>query len=396
MARLGAILGSTLVAALALSSHALAAPVLDQQQMSVDSSRQFPVRSAPERQMFAQVVRAGVPGLLTEIRVPISCYADSTLVLEIREATTDSRYPPSVLVPGSSVLASQTIPGATISSDTITFRSFVLANPPFIAAEQSFAIVLFVPPSSNSCSMHGGPVGDAYPRGVGFFDSHPNPPGWLPRDSDLAFATLVEARCRVPTVVGMALADVAAVLAKYGCAGGAIRREYSTSAPSETVVAQSPGEGTELPSGSAVDLVVSLGPPCTVPGLLRRPLAQARSALAQGGCVTGEIRREHSTAAPRGTVLSQSIAEGTQLPSGSAVDLVVSLGAHCRVPRLLGKTLAQARSALVRASCRLGTVRTQSAPARKRGRVVRQRPLPGTKLPNGARVRLVVGRRPRG
>lgn len=346
--------------------------------------------------MFAQVVRAGMPGLLAEVRVPIGCYADSTLVLEIREATTDTRYPPSVLVPGSSVLASQTILGATIPEPTaITFQSLVLTNPPFIAADQSFAIVLFVPPSGNGCHMYGGPRGDSYPRGVGFFDSHPNPPGWLTNDSDLAFATLVDARCRVPNLLGMALAEVAAVLGRYGCVTGAIRREYSTSAPSEAVVAQSLGEGTQLPSGSAVDLVVSLGPPCTVPGLMRKPLEQARSALAQAGCVTGAIRRQYSTAAPRGTVLSQSIAEGTQLPGGSAVDLVLSLGSPCTVPRLLGKTLAQARSALARANCRLGTVRTQSAPARKRGRVVRQRPLPRTKLPNGARVQVVVGRRAR-
>jgi hypothetical protein len=327
MARLSSLVGSALILALALCQQAPAAPVPDQQQLAVDSSRPFPVRPPPERQMFAQVVRAGMPGLLAEVRVPIGCYADSTLVLEIRAATTDSRFPPSVLVPGSSVLVSQTIRGATIPEPTaVTFQSLVLMNPPFIAADQSFAIVLFVPPSGNSCSMYSGPPGDLYPRGVGFFDSHPNQPGWVTNDSDLAFVTLVEPRCRVPNVFGVSLGEVAPLLARNGCVTGGIRREYSTAAPREAVVAQSTGEGTQLPSGSAVDLVVSLGSPCTV-------------------------------------------------------------------PRLLTKTLAQARSALARAHCRLGTIRTRPAPTGKRGRVVGQRPMPGTKLPGDGRVQLAVGRR---
>jgi len=323
-ARAALLIGSTLILALAVCQQAVAAPISDQQQVSVDSSRSFPVRPPPERQMFAQVVKAGVPGLLAEVWVPIGCYADSTLVLEIREATTDSRYPPSVLVPGSSVLASQTIPGATIPQPTaITFRSLLLTNPPFIAADQSFAIVLFVPPSGNFCSMHKGPPGDSYPRGDGFFDSHPNPPGWLTDGSDLAFATLVEPRCRVPNLVGMAVGEVTAALARYGCATGAIRREYSTSAPSETVLAQSLAEGTQLPSGSSVDLVVSLGSPCTVPKLLRKTLAQARSALARANCRLGTVRTRRTSTGKRGRVVSQRPPPGTKLPRGARVHLVV-------------------------------------------------------------------------
>jgi hypothetical protein len=65
---------------------------------------------------------------------------------------------------------------------------------------------------------------------------------------------------------------------------------------------------------------------------------------------------------------------------------------RCVVPRLRGKTLRPARSALARANCRLGVV-TRAYSARVRsGRVIRQRPAPGTRLRRYARVNLVLSR----
>ena len=63
----------------------------------------------------------------------------------------------------------------------------------------------------------------------------------------------------------------------------------------------------------------------------------------------------------------------------------------CRVPRLIGKTLAAARRALRRANCALGRVtrRRSSGPP---GRVVRQGRRAGTGLPRGSRVMLVLSR----
>lgn len=69
--------------------------------------------------------------------------------------------------------------------------------------------------------------------------------------------------------------------------------------------------------------------------------------------------------------------------------------ARCRVPRLLGKTLPNARRTLATAHCRLGVVGHRLSSSRLRGRVVAQRPKAGLRLKTGARVSVVVGRGPR-
>jgi hypothetical protein len=63
----------------------------------------------------------------------------------------------------------------------------------------------------------------------------------------------------------------------------------------------------------------------------------------------------------------------------------------CVVPALVGRRLAVARAAIVRAGCRLGRVRRARAHSRA-GRVLRQHPQAGTRLAPRARVNLTVAR----
>ena len=65
---------------------------------------------------------------------------------------------------------------------------------------------------------------------------------------------------------------------------------------------------------------------------------------------------------------------------------------RCRVPRVVHLRLAQARSKIRRAHCRVGTVRSVRA-RRFAGIVVSQSPRAGRRLQRGARVNLGVGRR---
>jgi hypothetical protein len=64
----------------------------------------------------------------------------------------------------------------------------------------------------------------------------------------------------------------------------------------------------------------------------------------------------------------------------------------CKVPNVVGKTLARARARIVRAHCRVGRVARVSSSARKKNHVLGQNPRAGRRFPNGRRVSLRVGK----
>jgi hypothetical protein len=69
---------------------------------------------------------------------------------------------------------------------------------------------------------------------------------------------------------------------------------------------------------------------------------------------------------------------------------------QCKVPRLKGKTLAGARTALRNGNCALGRVTRAYSRTVRRGRVIRQSPAAGRTLPRGGKVAVTIsrGRRP--
>jgi beta-lactam-binding protein with PASTA domain len=68
----------------------------------------------------------------------------------------------------------------------------------------------------------------------------------------------------------------------------------------------------------------------------------------------------------------------------------------CVVPNVIGKLLPKAKVRIAQAHCRVGTVRRKPSTLKKKGRVLAQKPRAGTKLKNGARVNLTVGKGPKG
>ena len=66
----------------------------------------------------------------------------------------------------------------------------------------------------------------------------------------------------------------------------------------------------------------------------------------------------------------------------------------CVVPKLVGKTLKQAKRALKKAGCKVGKAK-KSKSKKKKGRIVKQRYKVGTKLPAGTKVPLTVSKGPK-
>src|SRR5262245_10759281 len=299
---------------LLLAARAAATPELDQQQTLLDETRAVVVGGSGP-QIPAQVVRSGIPGLLTQVDLPVACATPSTeLVVRILDSSTS---------PGNTVLAAQIVTGIP---DELEWKPVALPSQPFIPAETRYAIALSSP---GFCMVFAGPSqANPYPRGDGWYQGPPNPPGvWSPGGSDLGFKTYVERMCKVPSILELSLEEAGALIETYGCTPGTVRRMYSTTVPAGQTISQEQAEGTMLPPGSPVNFAVSLGaPPCHVPPVRGRKLAAARSAIAKAGCKVGRVRRARSKKVKRGRVVSQSPRPGASLPNLGKVNLVVSRG----------------------------------------------------------------------
>jgi hypothetical protein len=203
---------------MSLPGMAVAAPVLDQQQPVIDNNAGV-VLAISAGQKLAQTVTAGIAGYLTEVRFPVACTNPGPdLVIEIQGVTAG--------VPNGTVLTSQNIPASSLppfSSSQPVFRSLALLSPVFFEAGNQFAIVLV---SEGSCGMSVGPAGDSYTKGNMYFDSLPNPSGWVcncifsGERYDLPFQTLSDALAPppppVPTMPSMFLVLLAVVILAIG------------------------------------------------------------------------------------------------------------------------------------------------------------------------------------
>lgn len=294
---------------------AAGAPEVDQQQLTVNPNGWVSV-GGPSEQRIAQIVRAGIPGLLAEVHLPIQCGPNATVLLEIRNE---------VGPPGSTVLASRTVSGSSLPYQGAAFHPISLPSPPFFPAGERFAIVASASEESECGWFLSPPNTDLYPFG-GSFAARPDRDWLFMNGWDMGFKTFVERRCRVPGLIGSALGASDTLLAANGCVRGQVRRVPSKDLPAGQIISQSPAEGTQLPPASSVALVVSSGPlRCTVPRLRGKTLRQARTTLIRANCRLGRVSRRAATrGARRGRVVAQRPAPGARRPAGTRVHVVIS------------------------------------------------------------------------
>jgi hypothetical protein len=316
-----ACLALALVVVLALVGTARATPALDQQQPVLSTNGGG---LSVSQQSVAQVVVSGVAGLLTEIRVPLECMDTASVTLEINDAQN--------LMPGANTLARSTLPGSrfpNVLGGPRDFRSVPLEAPPFIPAQTTFSFILSA--TGDGCVLIPGPSLDrsAYPRGDAFFSNPAYPPGsWQPLSGDLAFQTFVDPVCRVPIVVGALRRGAESLIRRYGCTVGRVVTRFASKPPG-IILSAAPRAGTQLASGSAVNLVVSRGPrPCVVPNVVGKTLRSAASAISHANCRLGRIKRGFSSRVKPGRVIAQSPRPGQRLRGRAPVNVVISRGSR--------------------------------------------------------------------
>ena len=134
----------------------------------------------------------------------------------------------------------------------------------------------------------------------------------------------------MPTVVGMEFLMAKTELGNLHLDLDVQRAEaYSPDVPEGQVMQSSPAAGEPLNKGDTVVLTVSKGPetkPLTVPNFVTMHIDDAAQQAEALGLTVGEHQYEFSDK-PEGTVIGQSIQQGTEVQSGTEIVFTVSKGA---------------------------------------------------------------------
>jgi eukaryotic-like serine/threonine-protein kinase len=195
---------------------------------------------------------------------------------------------------------------------------------------------------------------------------------------------------QVPLVVGLKESTATKALNRRGL-NVDTSSQHSPTVPKGEVISSSPPDGTTVPKGSRVDLVISSGPvQVQVPDVTNQDTPSAHSELRNAGLTYTD--NQVNASQPKGTVISQTPTGGTKVDKGSTVTLTISKGPNtANVPDVTGDTQAQATNALQAAGFKVQAKQKVTKDQTQNGLVVHQRPAPGTQLKKGRTVVIYVG-----
>lgn len=132
----------------------------------------------------------------------------------------------------------------------------------------------------------------------------------------------------VPDVTGYSEADARKAVEDAGFTAK-IGYDNSDTVEIEKVIATKPAKGSQIAKGEVVTIVLSKGKATVyvkVPSLDGMTKKQADKALKKVGLKIGNVSSNYSDTVPEGQVISQSQKKDTELESGTAVDITLSLG----------------------------------------------------------------------
>jgi serine/threonine-protein kinase len=194
----------------------------------------------------------------------------------------------------------------------------------------------------------------------------------------------------VPLVTGLKLSTATKALNRRGLNVDSTS-QHSASVPKGEVISSDPTDGTTVPKGSRVHLIVSSGPQqVKVPDVTNIDSAAAHSELRNAGLSFTDSQQVSSQA--KGTVISQNPAGGSTVAKGTSVNLTISKGPDtANVPTVTGQTPDQATSTLQGLGFQVQVKNKTTTDQTQNGLVVQQRPKPGTTLKKGRTVVIYVG-----
>ncbi|MFK7849920.1 MAG: PASTA domain-containing protein, partial [Akkermansiaceae bacterium] len=210
--------------------------------------------------------------------------------------------------------------------------------------------------------------------------------------SDEVTITVEPMLLAVPNLVGLPQSAAESALTTIGFTVGNVGTEYSSTVAAGDVISQATTPGTQIPVGSSVDFIVSLGEQMAdVPNVVGLSQAAAESSIAGANLAIGTGTGAYSDTVPAGNVISQNPGGGSSIVVGSSVNLVVSLGAQLiTVPNVTGLAQASAESTLTGAGLTVGAITTSYNDTVPAGSVISQGPAAGSNVAVGTAITLVV------
>ena len=195
-----------------------------------------------------------------------------------------------------------------------------------------------------------------------------------------------------PDLRNLTQAQATTALTDLGLTLGTVTQRNHATVDAGLVMGQTPPAGTEVSPGSAVNIVVSLGPvQVTVPDVVGKTQAEASTMLTAAGLTVGTVTQASSSTVGAGSVISQSPNGGASADEGSSVNLTISSGpAKVTVPNVVGQTQSAATTALTGVGLTVGTVTQQASSSVAAGSVISQTPASGSSVDAGSAVSLVV------
>jgi len=143
-------------------------------------------------------------------------------------------------------------------------------------------------------------------------------------------------------------------------------------------------------------IIARRGDLVAAPDLVGRPLAEGQRVLAELGLNLRVADERPDPMYPGGRIVRQSMVAGSDVKRGRTMVVSVSSGLDLRtVPQLSGLPVRQAELEIVRAGLAFGGVTEVTSDRVDRGRVIGSAPGPGTSVPAGGEITVLVslGRR---
>ncbi len=195
-------------------------------------------------------------------------------------------------------------------------------------------------------------------------------------------------RYEVPDVRGLDASAATTAIEDQRLKVGSSRQIYDDRIPAGMVAATDPRIGTNSKPGTVVELLISKGPePVEIPNLEGRKANAARNILERDGLQI-QITERFTTDVPAGQVIGTKPKAGTTVPSGTAVELIISKGPPpVTVPNLIDKRRSQAVAELEALGLKVEI--KKDGPTRL-DRVIGQSPSAGTDIPAGSTVTITI------